>query len=111
MAECGLINYNEAILYTKPIEKEETGIVACESILLTSSTKNSGSGRMEIGQYPLTVAGKELYKLLDISTSESVFLSFAKAAQRENNSLNLYARRIIQFENGIYTHDFSDLLQ
>lgn len=111
MADCGLINYGESMVLTQPVEKDESGITICGAFVLLVSSKNEENGNITICQYPLTEAGKELYKLSEITTSENTFLSFAELVKKKNNSLNITAHRLLGIENNEVRFDPSDLLQ
>ncbi len=111
MADCGLINYGESMVLTKPVEKDESGTTICGAFVLLVSSKNEENGNLTICQYPLTEAGKELYKLSEITTSENTILSFAELVKKKNHSLNITAHRLLGIKNNEVRFDPSDLLQ
>ena len=110
MGECGLINSAPMLSIEKPILARETGITVMNGIILTASSKSGEEQKIEIGHFPLTTAGKELWSIIGDLAPREVFLSFAKALKNENRRFNVFAHSIISEEDGLIHHEQADLL-
>lgn len=105
--ECGLINSSSLYLKT-PVTSDEHYFASNDKYMLIFSSKSDDEEKINIRNYPLTKAGSEIFRILNIDTDDSFFINYGRCLKKEFNNINV---KIYQYKKGkIKETDKIDLL-
>lgn len=105
--ECGLINSSSLLYLKTPVTSDEHYFASNDKYMLIFSSK-SDNEEVDIKHYPLTKAGSEIFRILNIDTDDSFFINYGRCLKKEFCNINV---KIYQYKKGkIKETDKIDLL-
>ena len=109
LSELGLISSDSMIVLKMPIDMTPRILFVNRDLLITVSATDENNKEFQVRQFPLTGVGIELSTLVEESTTDEEFISFAKEINT-NASINITVHRIVSIEGDEIKYNSVDLL-
>jgi hypothetical protein len=91
--DCGLIDTTPTVLLSLTLQKNEQNSVYNKQIVgMFSPTKEVM--KIELQAFPLTEAGKQLYKILNLNTDKNFAIDYFKLLKNKHTTINIAAYNI-----------------
>lgn len=107
--ECGLINSSSFITIGMVINTEMKIIFRSDDYILVGKTKEGGV-ELSIPQFPLSEAGKAVYKIVNKESSKDYFFDVARLIKEKNKTIEFSVHAIKNIAGGQIHYSREDLL-
>ena len=110
--ECGLLNSSGLISLDATLGQDPIIILDFGSYILTGTCNEGGTQQISVGQYPLTRAGKELYRIVQNSNPSTKYMNEIIELVKQNANRSSISLHRILFREGTKVHyDRTDIVQ
>ena len=109
LSELGLISSDSMLVFKIPIDVTPRILFVNRELIITVSATDANIKVLEVRQFPLTGVGIELSTLVEESTTDEEFISFAKEINT-NASININVHRIVSIEGDEIKYNSVNLL-
>lgn len=109
LSELGLINNGPLIVLKVPIDNQARVFSSDDKYVLFLHTEKDETQSLDVKQYPLTIAGRELRSILEYERDEQAMIRFGRVLST-NESVNVSVNRIVKIKGGTITYNSDNLL-
>ncbi len=97
--ECGLMTSSGMLSLTQTITGKSDVLVYNSAFVMVANDTTEKTAKIDYMVYPLTSAGKELYRILSCTPNKEYFLAFAEHIFKENRGVKLKIYNVISVDD------------